>query len=64
MENFVDLSSEENAVLKALSGSDRSIDEIVEQTQLPSHQISVILMKMELRKLVSPLPGQRFTRKN
>ncbi len=64
IENFVDLSSEENAVLKALSGSDRSIDEIVEQTQLPSHQISVILMKMELRKLVSPLPGQRFTRKN
>jgi DNA processing protein len=64
IENFVDLSPEENAVLKALSGSDQSVDEIVEKTQLPAHQISVILMKMELRKLVAPLPGQRFTRKN
>lgn len=64
IENFVDLSPEENTVLKALSGSDQSIDEIVEKTQLPAHQISVILIKMELRKLVAPLPGQRFTRKN
>ncbi|MGB0644608.1 MAG: hypothetical protein ACPGQF_07695, partial [Akkermansiaceae bacterium] len=64
IENFVDLSSEENAVLKALSGNDQSIDEIVEKTQLSAHQISVSLMKMELRKLVVSLPGQRFTRKN
>ena len=63
IENFVDLSTEENAVLKALSGSDQSVDEIVEKTTLPPHQVSVILMKMELRNLVQALPGQRFTRK-
>ena len=63
IENFVDLSPEENAVLKALSGSDQSVDEVIEKTSLPAHQVSVILMKMELRKLVQTLPGQRFTRK-
>ena len=63
IENFVDLSPEENAVLKALSGSDQSVDEVVEKTSLPAHQVSVILMKMELRNLVQSLPSQRFARK-
>ena len=64
IENFLDLNFEENAVLKALSGSDQSIDEIVEKTNLPPSQVSVILMKMELRSLVTSLSGQRFTRRN
>ena len=63
IENFIDLGPDENAVLKALSGSDQAIDEIVEKTKLSPHQVSVILMKMELRNLVASLPGQRFTRK-
>ena len=63
IENFVDLSPEENAVIKALSGSDQSIDEIVGKSSLPAHQVSVILMKMELRNLVQSLPGQRFARR-
>ena len=48
--------------MTALREEDHSVDEIVEATQLPAHQVSVILMKLELRKLVKTLPGQRFTR--
>ena len=63
VETYLDLSDEENAVLKALAHDDHAIDEIVNATQLPSHKISVILMKLELRNLVLTLPGQRFKRR-
>jgi DNA processing protein len=62
-ETFLDLSEEENKVMSALREGDKSVDEIVALTQLPAHKISVILMKLELRKLVQTLPGQRFARK-
>lgn len=62
-ETYLDLSTEENAVMKALASSDLSIDEVVNATQLPAHKISVILMKLELRNLVITLPGQRFKRR-
>lgn len=62
-ETFLDLTDEENKVMVALREGDRSIDEIVALAQLPTQQISVILMKLELRKLVQTLPGQRFTRR-
>lgn len=62
-ETYLDLSEEENTVLKSLSGSDQAIDEIIAKTKLPAHKISVILMKLELRNLVQAHPGQRFTRR-
>ncbi|MGB0143858.1 MAG: DNA-processing protein DprA [Akkermansiaceae bacterium] len=60
-ETFLDLNEEENRVMSALRESDRSVDELVEVTGLATHQISVILMKLELRKLVQTLHGQRFS---
>jgi len=62
-ETYLDLSDEENAVLKALDRDHQAIDEIVNTTQLPAHKISVILMKLEFRNLVKTLPGQRFSRR-
>lgn len=62
LETYLDLSDEENAVLKALDRDDQSIDEIVQNTTLPTHKVSVILMKLELRNLIRTQPGQRFTR--
>ncbi len=62
-ETYLDLTDEENAVLKALAHDDHAIDDLVNTTQLPSHKISVILMKLELRNLVQTLPGQRFKRR-
>ena len=49
---------EENRVMSAL----RESDGLVEVTGLATHQISVILMKLEVRKLVQTLHGQRFSR--
>ena len=63
IETHLDLTEEENAVLKALGHDERLIDELVAATSLPSHQISVILMKLELRNLVLTLPGQRYRKK-
>jgi len=63
IETHLDLTEEENAVLKALGHDERLIDELVSATSLPSHQISVILMKLELRNLVLTLPGQRYKKK-
>jgi DNA processing protein len=62
-ETYLDLSDDENKILKALAHDDHSVDELVNSTQLPSHKISVILMKLELRNLVLTLPGQRFKRR-
>jgi DNA processing protein len=61
-ETFLDLGDDENKIMNVLREGDRSIDEIVEFTQIPAPQVSVILMKLELRKLVKTLPGQRFSR--
>ena len=63
LETYLDLSDEENAVLKALDRDNQSIDEIVQNTILPTHKVSVILMKLELRNLIQTQPGQRFTRR-
>lgn len=64
VENYPDLSEEENRILKALGGSDASVDELVEATQLPAAKISVTLMKLELRQIVLSLPGQRFQKRS
>lgn len=63
-ETFLDLDQDENLVLKHIRTDDHSVDELVDLTELPSHKISVILMKLELRNLVLTLPGQRFKRRS
>ena len=63
VETYLDLSDDENKVMTALRESDRSVDEIVSLAGLPASQVSVILMKLELRRLVKTLPGQRFCKR-
>jgi DNA processing protein len=63
VETYLDLSDDENKVMTALRESDRSVDEIVSLAGLPASQVSVILMKLELRSLVKTLPGQRFCKR-
>lgn len=63
-ETFLNLSEEENTVLKGLNSSEQTIDEITAKAQLPAQKISVILMKLELRNLIKVHPGQRFTRRS
>ncbi len=56
----IDLSKEEQLIVEAMAGREISIDELVQETSLPSHQISVSLMRLELNAIVLTLPGQRY----
>jgi len=64
VENYPNLTDEENLILKALSGTDSSVDELVRATDLPASKVSVTLMKLELRQIVVALPGQRFQKRS
>lgn len=63
-ETYLDLTTEENILLKALSRDQQAIDELINTTQLPAHKISVLLMKLELRNLITTHPGQRFSKRH
>lgn len=60
---ILDLTDEENAVMKAIGQEEFHIDEITRASGIAAHQVSVILMKLELRNLVINLPGQRFRKR-
>ncbi|MGC6426557.1 MAG: DNA-processing protein DprA [Akkermansiaceae bacterium] len=57
------LSEEENSILQALGTNEMMIDELVPETGMPIHLLTTALMKMELKGLLSQLPGSRYRRK-
>ena len=57
------LSAEEESILVAMGRDEKTVDELVEATGLSASAISISLMKMELRALVTQSPGQRYRRK-
>lgn len=60
-ELFVQLSAEEQAIVKALEGTDtRHINEIVNATGMSSFSISATLFDMEMKGLVSAYGGGRY----
>jgi DNA processing protein len=56
-------SPEESAVLDCLGDTPVHIDPIVARTGLPAQKVLQILLSLELRGAVVPLPGKRFTRR-
>lgn len=56
-----DLSENEQKIVAALDEEEKQIDEIIDQTGLPSATVSVVLLKLEMKRLVKQLPGKRFT---
>lgn len=58
-----DLSEEEEAILTAMGADEKMIDELVGETGMAIPALSTVLMKMELKGLISQLPGQRYRRK-
>jgi len=57
---FVDLTVEEQKLVDLLKGGDRSIDEITIETQMPMNKVSVLFFELELKGLVTSLPGKMY----
>ncbi len=58
----VELSGDELTVFTALGTEQPHIDEIIRATGLPPGQVSSTLMRLEMKRLVRMLPGQRYVR--
>jgi DNA processing protein len=58
------ISENERAVLKLLSSDESAhIDALAEATGLPVHELSGVLLGLEMRDLIRQLPGKCFVRK-
>ena len=58
----LELSPNEQKVLDALDGEERVIDEVIRKSGLPSSAVSVALLSLEMKRLVTQLPGKLFVR--
>jgi DNA processing protein len=58
---FIDLSSEEQKIVDYLQKSGQELmDVLAFETNIPVHQLATILLQMELKQIVKPLPGKLF----
>lgn len=58
----LELSGNEQKVYDALDREERSIDEVIRQSGLPSSAVSVALLGLEMKRLARQLPGKMFVR--
>ncbi len=58
----LELSANEQKVYDALDHEERSIDEIIRKSSLPSSAVSVALLSLEMKRVVKQLPGKLFVR--
>jgi len=58
----LELSANEQKVYDALDNEERSIDEIIRKSGLPSSAVSVALLGLEMKRVVKQLPGKLFVR--
>jgi DNA processing protein len=62
-EAMPELPEDEAKVLAVLDSSESGIDPIIQRCGLPAHEVTAILMKLEMRRLVRAFPGFRFARR-
>jgi DNA processing protein len=60
----LELSANEQKVYDALDDEERSIDEIIRKSSLPSSAVSVALLSLEMKRAVKQLPGKLFVKNN
>jgi DNA processing protein len=60
----LELSENEQKVYDALDDEERSIDEVIRKSGLPSSAVSVALLSLEMKRAVKQLPGKLFVRNN
>ena len=58
----LELSDTEKKVYDALDNEERSIDEVIRASGLPSSTVSVALLSLEMKRVVKQLPGKLFIR--
>lgn len=56
------LSRDEETILTCLGREELSMDEIIRASRLPASTAAVALLGLEMKKLVTQLPGKRFVR--
>lgn len=57
-----ELSEDEKMLYALLSGSEIGIEDIIQQSGLPSQLVSTTLMRLEMKRLVKQLPGKHFVK--
>jgi DNA processing protein len=64
MQSETSLSEEEKKILAVLEeNSDSSIEKIMSETALPVAKLLALLMQMEMKKLITQLPGRLYSRR-
>ena len=58
----LELLPNEQKVLDALDGEERTIDEVIRKSSLPSSAVSVALLSLEMKRLIRQLPGKLFVK--
>lgn len=58
----IGLSENEQSVYDALDAEEKSIDEVIRKSGLPSSAVSVALLSLEMKRAVRQLPGKLFIR--
>ena len=58
----LELSENERKIYDALDEEERSIDEVIRKSGLPSSTVSVALLGLEMKHVVKQLPGKLFVR--
>ena len=58
------LEGEERVIMEALGGDALSLDELSRLTSLDTARLSLIMFALEIKDLVSSVPGQRYAKKS
>jgi DNA processing protein len=56
------LGENEQRVYDALDSEERSIDEVIRKSGLPTSAVSVALLSLEMKRVIRQLPGKLFVR--
>jgi DNA processing protein len=58
----VELTGDEDTVFQAISSEEAHVNEIISRSGLSSSAVNATLMKLEMKRLVKPLPGKFYVR--
>ena len=56
------LDEQEQKIFGLLSAEEKDIEEIIMQSGLPAKEVSVVLLRLEVKRLIRQLPGKKFVR--